>query len=44
MKTRWAVESFGWAGWELLYHHRIVDFCKKADAEEYVRLYKSIKK
>lgn len=44
MRTDWLVEFFGWCGWECLYHHRYVSYRDKKDAEEYVRIYKSLKK
>ena len=43
--TKYYIEYFGFSyGWDFLYHHGLVSFRKRADAEEYIRLYNSIKK
>ncbi len=44
MVTNWIVERLTWLGWDWIYHHGLIGFRKKEDAEEFVRLYKSIKK
>lgn len=44
MMTRWLVEKFTLFGWDWIYHHGLVGFRAKADAEEFVRLYNAIKK
>lgn len=44
MTTRWIVEKFTLLGWDWIYHHGLVGFRTKADADEFVRLYNAIKK
>jgi hypothetical protein len=44
MNTLFVIEKWEFPfGWEFLSHHGLVAFRKRADAEEYVRLYNSIK-
>lgn len=42
--TKWIVEKFTLLGWDWIYHHGLVGFRKKEDADEFVRLYNAIKK
>ena len=47
-KRIWVIEYLDFLGWDLLFRRfpdaRFVEFDNKADADEYVRLYRAIKK
>ena len=44
VRTDYIVERLCWYGWDFLYHRRIIGFQKREDANEYVRLYRSLKR
>lgn len=44
MCTKWIIERLTLFGWDLVYHRGVISFRTKAEAEEFVRIYKSLKK
>ena len=44
MVTYFSIEKWTLFGWEILDHHGFKMYLYKADADEFVRLYKSLKK
>ena len=44
MCTQWIIERLTLFGWEWVYQHGVVSFWTKAEAEEFIRIYKSLKK
>ena len=44
MVTHFTIEKWTLFGWEILYHHGFKMYRFRKDAEEFVRLYKSLKK